>query len=426
MRGWLAQMLRALLTDREDRMVFSRHDAPPGSFTEATTSLYIHIPFCRSLCAWCPYNRVLHVPELAAQYAQALHEELRRAAAHYGRLTIESIYIGGGTPVLLLAELPALLTEIRSLFAVTGPVAIEVTPADIAEDTVPRLLALGVSQVSLGVQTFRDDGLQALGRAGTGATARRAAELLRAAGFDTVNHDLMTGIPGQTADTFREDLLTSLEYAPEQVTQQPLLTFAAARRRSGRAGRLRGARPGRRELRRMDDLFRETLAGQGYEPVAIGSYRKPGCRTFSSVTRVHYLGLGVGAASYNGSLLSFNTFSVPAYIATAAHRFPTAFAMRVGTRLERVLWLHWRLYENHVSKNEYRHRYGTHVGDDFEHLLRLFHAFRFIAIDNNRHIVLNARGCRWVRRMLDALAVHDVDTIAATAHATPFPSRIAL
>jgi oxygen-independent coproporphyrinogen-3 oxidase len=161
----------------------------PPAVTRA--GLYLHIPFCRSLCPYCPYNRIAYDPDLAEPYAQAVLAELARYAGGEHKIQASSLYIGGGTPTTMLNQLGSILEGFHEVFDIMGEVALETTVGDITPDVVTRLRALGVDVLSLGVQSFDDRLLRAIGRTYSGEAAREAVSVAQAAGFQSLNVDLM-------------------------------------------------------------------------------------------------------------------------------------------------------------------------------------------------------------------------------------------
>ena len=414
------------MADKADTLTFASCHEPPDAFAGNSAALYVHIPFCRDLCPYCPYNKVRYEPDLAAHYHQALRTEIRRAGERYGRLDISSLYFGGGTPTLMLEKLGDVMNDIRECFTMTGPAAIETTPANLTPETAERLRRLGFGLASLGVQSFQDRFLRQIGRPYDGTTAARACAILKDAGFPTLNLDLMFALPGQTTDNLRRDLLDAISHGPDQITCYPLFTFPYASVDRW-VTQNRVVIPKQRQRWRMYRVICDTLAEYGYVRASVWSFIRQGAAAFSSVTRDRYLGFGTGAASYNGHQFTFNTFSVPAYNeAMEGGRFPTAISMPVSTRLERMFWLYWRLYETRFPKAAYRDFFGSDPELDFAGVFRLLRLLGFVEKETDEWLTLNTRGCHWVHLAQNLLALNDINTVWTAARAVPFPERIEL
>ena len=156
----------------------------------SATNLYLHIPFCRSLCPYCPYNRILYDESLVAPYARAVHREIERYRELLGDIEIGSVYIGGGTPTTLLSELGPILDHVRQRFRLTGSIAIETIPTDLDETSLATLKSIGVGLLSIGVQSFDDHYQRLIGRRYRSPVLPGAITRALETGFDMVNIDL--------------------------------------------------------------------------------------------------------------------------------------------------------------------------------------------------------------------------------------------
>ena len=415
--------MRRRMVDEADTLTFTRHHDPPASLAGDSAALYVHIPFCRHLCPFCPYNKIAYDPVLAARYMRALRAEIRRAGERYGRLQIGSLYFGGGTPTVVLDELGGVMDDLRECFAMPGPAAIETTPADVTPTKATTLRRLGFGLVSLGVQSYQDRFLRHIGRPYDGVAAGRACSILKDTGFQTLNLDLMFALPGQSTADLRRDLLEAIRHEPDQITCYPLFTFPYAS--VGRwVARNRVVVPKQRVRWQMYRLICEMLAEHGYVRASVWSFMRQNTAAFSSVTRDRYLGFGAGAASYNGRTFTFNTFAVTAYNAALDEgRFPTAIGMPVSARLERMFWLYWRLYETRVPKAAYHERFGRDVERDFPGIFRLLRTLGFVEKETGESLALNTLGCHWVHLAQNLLALNDINTVWSAARATAFPDR---
>ena len=188
------------------------HDNPP-------LSLYIHLPWCVKKCPYCDFNSHEFSPSgfEEDQYIDALIRDLETELPRVWGRTISSVFIGGGTPSLFLPDaLDKLLSAIRARLNIYPQIEItlEANPGTAEADKFRGYREIGINRLSLGVQSFNDENLKALGRIHDSAEAINAIELTKAAGFDDFNIDLMFGLPEQTID----DALKDLEMAVEQLS----------------------------------------------------------------------------------------------------------------------------------------------------------------------------------------------------------------
>ena len=170
--------------------------------------LYIHIPFCRSLCTFCPYCKVVYQETLAGEYVRALKREIAMVGSRSAvRKKVTSLYFGGGTPALLANEIAGILETVNRYFEITESVGLELHPADVTEQNLRLLKDAGVTRISIGIQSFSDNYLEILGR-GTLHWAPMFSAL-NAVPFETVSMDFIFALPGQTLESVKQDIDTA-------------------------------------------------------------------------------------------------------------------------------------------------------------------------------------------------------------------------
>jgi putative oxygen-independent coproporphyrinogen III oxidase len=256
--------------------------------------LYVHLPFCASRCGYCAF--VVEVGALGRRdaYLDGLLRELDREAWRLEPL--DSVYLGGGTPTLMRPRrLARLMERIVPRLAPGAEVTVEANPETVDRPALAALRAMGVTRLSIGVQSFRPHLLAALDRAATPEQARRVVGCARAAGFDELSIDLLFGVPGQTPADLEADLADALALAPEHLSWYEL-----------------ELKPGSALARRGTPAFDEDAAADAYRRIVEGleeagyrwyetaNFARPGheCRhSLAYWGAADYLGLGVGAVS---------------------------------------------------------------------------------------------------------------------------------
>ena len=197
-------------------------------------ALYVHIPWCIRKCPYCDFNSHTAIAELPEQaYVTALLADLDLDLAHVHDRQLESIFFGGGTPSLFSAQaLKNLLDGIaqRIPFSPTIEITLEANPGTFEQEKFAAYRALGINRLSIGIQSFADSKLQALGRVHSGAEAIKAVTMARQAGFSNFNLDLMHGLPDQSPAEALADLQTAIDLAPShlswyQLTMEPNTVF---------------------------------------------------------------------------------------------------------------------------------------------------------------------------------------------------------
>jgi oxygen-independent coproporphyrinogen-3 oxidase len=303
--------------------------------TEPWLGLYIHVPFCARRCHFCSFATApLRVGALP-RYLDGLHREIELAASlpWAGRVGIETIFLGGGTPSLLApAELGGVLDRARARFPVhrEAEVTVEATPETVTRQRLDGYREAGVTRLSLGVEALDDAILARLGRLHTAAGAGEAFATARAAGIDQVSVDLMYGLPGLDLAGWRDTVERVLDWEPDHLSAYALTLDAGSRWGS----------TGVPDLPTEDTVVEQywalarAAAAGGWEHYEISNYARPGCRSRHNQVywqRREYLALGPAACGFVGDLRYQNVTSVGRWLdrlaggdlPVASHEHPT-------------------------------------------------------------------------------------------------------
>ncbi len=280
----------------------------PGPVEAQNYVLYLHIPFCETLCPYCSFNRFVFDKDRALAYFKSLRSEMRMAADLGYRFG--TMYIGGGTPTILPDELARIIDEAVELFPIRE-VSCETNP-DHLNASVMELLKHRVQRLSVGVQSFNEDLLLRMDRCGKfGAPAQIQERIGRYAPYFTcLNVDMIFNFPTQTEEMLREDIRMVIASGAQQVTYYPLMTSpSVARSMAASVGKV----DTRRE-RRFFEIINEEMA-DAFTPSAAWTFQREGSGLIDEYimdTR-EYVGLGAGAFSYLEGTLFVNTFSLTDY-----------------------------------------------------------------------------------------------------------------
>ncbi len=298
-----------------------------------------------------------------------VHQEIDLAAALLakgpkgnGRFNIGSLYVGGGTPTIEPASLARLVTHITEAFGRPGDIGVELHPAAMDDECLKILKQIGVTMVSVGVESLSDRLLMLIGRSHNAAVAEDAVRRAVAEGFDTVSADMMFALPTQTLEELDQDLERVLTLGVSQLSTYPIFTFPYTE--LGRRLEISRIRRPRGDLiRDMLAVIRRRACERGLERCSVWSFGRPGRKKFTSTTRHHYIGIGPSAASMLPGRFFVNTFSIEQYAAALPRRLPVALAMSVDRRLEMLYWLYWRIYEMSIPVREFSRLFGRDLGE---------------------------------------------------------------
>jgi oxygen-independent coproporphyrinogen-3 oxidase len=347
--------------------------------------VYVHFPFCSVLCPYCDFavDTRAEIPHDA--YADAVIAELAVRAGWFRPARggpaprLVSIYFGGGTPGLWRVDalgrvLEAARQHLAGEVAVTAggqdgdlEITVEANPGELDDARLAALRAAGVNRLSLGIQSFDDRLLRAIGRNHDAAAGGRAVRAARAAGFDNLSLDLMFGLPGQSMDDWRRSLAAAIALEPEHVSAYSL----TIERGTVFGGRVRAGTlhlPEADASAEMQIVGREALRAAGYAQYEVSSHARPGRRAIHNGLTWSggaYLGLGASAASFrpldDGSAWRFtNARATATYLrAVADGAPPTHTERRASADLENeAVWLALRTSEG-IDRAAHARRFGV-------------------------------------------------------------------
>lgn len=388
------------------------------------TSLYLHVPFCRHFCPYCPYTKVPYHESLIEPYARAAIAEIDWWANTIGPAEITSIYIGGGTPTLALDPVARVLKHVRERFRQVGDICIETNPADVNNDTVLVLQDMGISLVSLGVESFQSEKLSIIGRDYKPIVAERALELLSKSDFESVNADIMFALPNQTASDVTADLDHAAQLGADQLTTYPLFTFPYTS--VGKYLRLTSVRmPNLRMRREHYRAISRWCAEKGFERVSVWGFKRGDVPRYSSVTRDGYIGIGPGAGSHLSDGFVLNTFDLKEWIHAMCHGHPAiALHMPFAGEMPGWWWLYWRFYDTSIPIDDLDAALGTDALKARQWLKVI--ELTGLAMRKGDLLNLTEAGAFWLHLAQNYFALNYVNSLWTQARKDPWPEAIAI
>jgi oxygen-independent coproporphyrinogen-3 oxidase len=300
--------------------------------------LYVHVPFCAAICNYCNFNRGLFDEPLKRQYVAALLADIRRAG---DGSPADTIFFGGGTPSLLEPEdVYAIVTACRDAFAI-GPgaeVTLEANPESVTRPRLEAYLAAGITRVSFGVQSFRDEELARLSRLHSASRAAEAVAEARAAGVDNVSLDLMMWLPGQSVSHWLESIDRLVSLAPDHASLYLLEVYPNAPLKDDMA-RARWSLAPDDDAAEMYLQGLDRLDAAGYEQYEISNVARPGRASRHNLkywSDGEWLGFGCGAHSTRGGVRWKNRAATSDYMAAVAGGHSLVAERRELSRDERI------------------------------------------------------------------------------------------
>jgi putative oxygen-independent coproporphyrinogen III oxidase len=360
----------------------------------ASAGVYVHLPFCPYICPYCDFAKWRHDAARAQRYLHALHAELNAAPP----LTARTLFLGGGTPnTYPPEEIAALVRALAARFALPrgAEVTVEANPDLALCAGFGAYRAAGVTRLSIGVQSFVAAELHVLGRRHAPADAGEVVRRARDAGFTNVSLDLMFGVPGQTAATWRASLEAAIALGVDHISAYGL-TVEIDTPYARWEAREPAAFPDQDAQAELYGLAIDVLAAAGYEHYEISNFARPDARCAHNANywaNGPYLGLGVGAASYLDGERRVTTRDLAAYEAAAlaaatvpAEREHLEGAARAGEAAMLAL----RTAEG-VELQSFAERYGVNFLEMYRSVLDELSAAGLVQTSPT-HVALTRRG----------------------------------
>ena len=326
--------------------------------------LYVHVPFCRSICFYCDFCHVGYNKTMAERWLLALQRELQfyPPSDH-----LKTIYIGGGTPTALSS---VQLTKLLEMLAPYGrhvqEYTMEANPESLDDEKAEILSRFGINRVSLGYQTDDPAQLSFMNRHADPDTVCRSMECLRRHGIKNISLDLMYSLPGQTLIQLQHEVETALAMNPEHLSLYSL-TIA-----EGTVFASRNVSPCDPDTEAdMYEWICRRLEEAGYQQYELSNFARKGWQSLHNLAYWHYedfQGLGAGASGKNGSFRYDHSKNLSQYMASPASRFLIPLT-REDLMFENIM-LNLRLKEG-MNRKEFLDRYGISVDEAYPSSLRL-------------------------------------------------------
>ncbi len=187
--------------------------------------LYVHIPFCKNICTFCPYCKVVYDESSCNKYIDTLLKEISIVGKmESGKKLATSLYFGGGSPALVSTRINEIIEEIQKYFTITEGIGVELHPSDVTVETLTLLKNTGVTKISIGIQSFNEKFLSILGRSDFDIDVMKKA--LAQVSFETVSMDFIFELPSQTFEDLKEDIETAFALGGNHFAIYPFIDFA--------------------------------------------------------------------------------------------------------------------------------------------------------------------------------------------------------
>ena len=340
--------------------------------------IYIHIPFCVSKCAYCDFFSAPADEGVREKYAAALVRQIKEnTLVNPADYRVVSVFLGGGTPsILSCGMMRDILAAVRESYALTDDceITIECNPGTVDEDKLRTYMELGVNRLSFGLQSVNDDELAALGRIHTFRDFLDSYELARKTGFDNINVDLISAIPGQTISSWLKTLETVVKLGTKHISAYSLImeegTPLYERYKRGEELKL----PDEEEERAIYYLTGEYLEKAGFHRYEISNYAREGfeCRHNKLYwKRVPYVGFGAGASSFINDVRYDGIRDMKLYTANPVNAFGTPEIVSTKDAMAEFMYLGLRLTEG-VRREDFALQFGKSLDEVYGEIVKKY------------------------------------------------------
>ena len=313
--------------------------------------LYVHIPFCKSICDFCPYCKVRYSADLCDKYIDALIKEIHIVGGqNTEKKTVTSLYFGGGTPALAATRIKEIVDALNEHFIITDGIGLELHPGNVNVETLQILKDAGVTKISIGIQSFCDKYQKILGRKKINTSAMKSA--LAAVPFETVSMDFIFALPEQTYNDLKSDIDMAFSLGANHIAIYPFIDFTFTKSPVV-------AMP-KKEKRQLLDAITQYCLSKGYLRDSIWTFSSKPNAKYSSMTRDNFLGFGCSATSLFKEQFKINTFNVESYCdRIASNDLATSLTIRFTKRQRMIYWLFWTAYSTKVNMKDFEKFFGV-------------------------------------------------------------------
>ena len=366
-------------------------------------SLYLHFPFCVRKCRYCDFLSFPAGLEERQEYVDLLCGEIRQRGPEFAACEVQTVFFGGGTPSLLEpGQLGCIMQALQESFllAEDAEISLECNPGTADKDKLAAYRALGINRLSIGLQSADDRELALLGRIHTADQFRQVIQAAEEAGFDNINIDLMSAIPGQTIESFKKSLEKVLEMRPAHLSVYSLIIeegtpfwqIYGEDDESDEKTDGMPSLPSEEDEREMVHLTEKMLTQAGYVHYEVSNYALPGreCRhNLVYWRRGEYLGVGLGAASLIGDMRFRNTSDPAAYRQDFCTREESEKLSRKA-QMEETMFLGLRCLDG-ISIRDFEERFGCRIDSVYGDVISRYTDLGLLKMEDGR-IMLTGRG----------------------------------
>ena len=379
--------------------------------------LYIHIPFCKNICNFCPYCKVLYSKELCDEYIDALIKEIQMTGSSYKeKKHVTSLYFGGGTPVLAGNKLSEIIETVNKYFIITEGIGIELHPENVTYETLSMLQKAGITKISIGIQSFSSKYQNILGRNAVNIDELKTA--LSKVHFETVSMDFIFALPNQSFEDLKDDVDKAFYAGANHIAIYPFIDFTFTKSSVEVMSK--------NEKRKLLDDITAYFFEKGYVRNSIWTFADSKNTGYSSMTRDNFLGFGCSATTLLKNQFKINTFDIKSYCSRInENKLPTSLTIRFTKRQRMIYWLFWTAYSTKVNGDDFKKFFGVSIEKMYGFELWLAKVFGFIVKKDNIY-EMTLKGAFYYHYYENFYTLSYIDKMWGIMKDNPFPKEIKL
>lgn len=379
--------------------------------------LYVHIPFCESICSFCPYCKTIYTKDACEKYIRFLLKEIHMVGKQCKeKKKVTSLYFGGGTPTLAVEHLADIIHTLQMYFEITEGIGVELHPRHVTEPILRELKNAGVTKISIGIQSFQKKYQEILGRQMVDIKAM--AYELRKVPFETVSMDFIFALPNQTYENLKADIDLAFSHGANHVAIYPFIDFTFT-------DAAVPAMP-KKEKKELLDKITAYCVQKGYVRTSIWTFAKKQNIVYSSMTRENFLGFGCSATTLLNRQFKINTFSVEEYgKRLKEEQLPTALTLQFTKRQRMLYYLFWTAYSTKVDAKDFEAFFGVPLKKVYGLELALAKKLGFVT-EKNGVYAMTPKGAFYYHYYENFYTLAYIDKMWGLMRKEAFPKRMKL
>lgn len=416
--SFITSLARMWLTRTTKPFTFKNEYDQILNFQECDNlGLYVHIPFCKSICSFCPYCKVKYNEELANKYIDNLLKEIHMVGSqNKEKKLVTSLYFGGGTPALLVDRIKEIIDTINKYFIITDGIGLELHPDNVTIEILTKLKAAGITKISIGIQSFSSKYQKILGRNTINIDALK--EALAKVAFETVSMDFIFALPNQEYEDLKSDIDLAFSIGANHIAMYPFIDFTFTKSKVK-------AMP-KRKKRKLLDSITNYCYQKGYSRSSIWTFSNEENANYSSMTRESFLGFGTSATTLLRDQFKINTFDIESYCERISNNtIPTSLTIRFTKHQRMVYWLFWTAYSTKVNEADFEKFFGIPLKKAYHFELFIARLFGFAKYNNGTY-EMTLKGAFYYHYFESFYTLSYIDKMWGIMKETPFPKEIKL